>query len=366
MMMARATHDGAKRLRAGMRPFNIARSGYAGSQRYSASWMSGNASDWESLRLSVSMALNMGLSGLALAGADVGGFEKDANGELLTRWLQAASLMPYFRSHSASGTHSQEPWAFGQPYEVINRLAIALRYRLMPYLYAVTALCKEYGWPIIRPLFMADPHNQALRGIDDCYLLGDALLVAPVLHPGSTRRTVNLPAGIWYDYWTNEVHEGGQTITVPAPLERLPLFVRGGAVIPHWPEMRFVGEQDIETLTYRVYPGDFETVLYEDAGEGLAFEDGDYRWLYITVGWDEGRLLIDRRVAGRYTPPYQNMRVEVVGFEEEPTRVRIDRQGAPVWFYDDGLLELTTETFQRIEITRKALPGDRTVMRRPW
>jgi alpha-glucosidase len=366
MLMARASHEGMKRLRSGLRSFNVARAGYTGGQRYAASLMSSNASDWESLRLSLSMSLNMGLSGVALAGTDVGGFDKDATGELLTRWLQAASLMPYFRSHSASGTQRQEPWAFGQPYEVINRLAIALRYRLMPYLYAVTALCKEYGWPIIRPLFMAEPQNQSLRGIDDCYLVGDALLVAPVLHPGVTRRSVYLPMGSWYDYWTNELHEGGQQVTVPAPLERLPLFVRGGAVIPHWPEMRFAGEQDVETLIYRVYPGEFETILYEDAGEGLAYEDGDYRWLYITVGWDEGRLLIDRRVAGRFTPPYQNMKVEVVGFESEPTRVRIDRQGAPLWFYDDGLLELTTETFQRIEITRKTLPGDRTVMRRPW
>lgn len=366
MLMARASNEGLKRLRSDLRPFNAARAGYAGIQRYAGSLMSGNLSDWESLRLSISMTLNMGLSGVALAGADAGGFDKDANGELLTRWLQAASLMPYFRSHSAASTHRQEPWAFGQPYEVINRLTIALRYRLMPYLYAVTALCKEYGWPIIRPLFMAEPQNPALRGVDDCYLLGDALLVAPVLHPGATRRSVYLPIGSWYDYWTNELYEGGQTITVTAPLERLPLFVRGGAVLPHWPEMRFVGEQEVQTLIYRVYPGEFETVLYEDAGEGMMYEDGDYRWLYITVGWDEGRLIIDRRVAGRYSPPYQNMKVEVVGFDEEPLRVRIDRQGAPLWFYDDGMLELTTESFQRIEITRKILPGDRTVMRRPW
>jgi alpha-glucosidase len=213
---------------------------------------------------------------------------------------------------------------------------------------------------------MAEPHNPELRSIDDCYMLGDALLVAPVLSPHTVKRSVYLPEGRWYDYWTGEVLEGGQTVTVPAPLERLPLFVRAGAVLPHWPEMAYTSEKPVETLIYRVYPGEFETVIYEDRGEGLDYENGDYRWIYITSGWEESRFLINRRIAGQYTPSYKDMKLEIYGFDEEPSRVRVDRQGAPLWFYDDGLLELTVDSFQRIEIMRKSLPTDATIVRRPW
>jgi hypothetical protein len=130
--------------------------------------------------------------------------------------------------------------------------------------------------------------------------------------------------------------------------------------------MTFTGEKEVETLIYRVYPGEFETVLYEDRGEGMDYEKGDYRWIYVSTGWEENRLVINRRVAGQYTPSYRDIKLEVLGFDEEPSRVRVNRQGAPLWFYDDGLLELTIDDFQRIEITRKALPTDATVMRRPW
>lgn len=366
MLMGRASAEALHKYHPESRPFNIIRSGFAGAQRYAMTWTGENSSDWDHLRLSVSMVLNMGLSGIPMTGPDVGGFNGDASGELLTRWIQAACLMPFFRSHSNFNTHAQEPWAFGQPYEVINRLSIELRYKLLPYLYSVVAQSKEYGWPVVRPIFMAEPDNPNLRAVDDAFMLGDALLVAPVLEEGATRRTVYLPQGEWYDYWTSELIQGGRSITIPAPLERLPLFVRAGAVIPVWPEMQYVGENEVETLVYRVFPGDFETVQYEDKGEGLDYEKGDYRWIYITCGWDDSKLIISRRVAGRYEPPYKTLKLEVVGFDEEPQNIRVDRQGAPLWFYDDGLLELTIDNFQRIEITRKAQPTDKTIMRRPW
>ncbi|MBI5669805.1 MAG: DUF4968 domain-containing protein [Chloroflexi bacterium] len=366
MLMGRASYEAQLKHRPNARPFNIIRAGYAGAQRYASSWTGDNTSDWDHLRLSISMTLNMGLSGAPFTGPDIGGFQKDTNAELFTRWLQAACLLPFFRSHTALGTAAQEPWAFGQPYEVINRLTIMLRYRLLPYLYSVFAQAREYGWPIVRPLFMAEPDNPDLRAADDCYLLGDALLVAPVVQAGAVRRSVYLPKGNWYDYWTNERLKGGRTIEVPAPLERLPLFVRAGAALPLWPEMQYANPQAVETLVYRVYPGEFETVLYEDAGEGLAYLDGDYRWIYLTCGWEDSKLVVNRRVAGRYQPPYQSVRLEVVGLHDEPLQVKVNRQSAPLWFYDDDLLEVTVDDFQRVEIIRKPLPTDKTIARRPW
>jgi alpha-glucosidase len=366
MLMGKASLEGLQKYCPDLRPVNIIRAGYAGAQRYAMSWTGDNASDWDHLKLSISMTLNMGLSGAPMTGPDIGGFRDDVTPELFTRWLQAACLLPYFRTHTSFGTAQQEPWSFGQPYEVINRLTIELRYRLLPYLYSVVAQCKEYGWPIVRPIFMAEPYNPDIRAIDDCYLLGDAILVAPILDEGATSRSVYLPAGAWYDYWTNELVDGGEQITVTAPLERLPLFIRAGAALPLWPEIQYVGEKSSDTLTLRIFPGEFETVLYEDKGEGLDYERGDYRWVYVTSSRDGDKLVIDRRVAGSYEPSYKMIRLEVVGFDEEPAEVRVDRQGAPLWFYDDDVLELTVEPFKTVEIMRKPTTSDRTMLRKTW
>lgn len=365
MQMARASLDALTKANPDKRPVNMLRAGYAGTQRYASSWTGDNASDWDQLRLSISMTLNMGLSGAPLTGPDVGGFRGNADGELLTRWMQAACLMPYFRNHSSLETQAQEPWAFGQPFEVINRVAIELRYRLMPYLYSMVAQCREYGWPIIRPLFTAEPFNPDIRGIDDSYMLGNSLLVAPVLKKGAVKRTLYLPNGEWYDYWTNEKFEGGQEITTPAPLERLPLFVRAGSVLPMWSERPNMAAEPDSTLLMRIYPGDMETALYEDAGEGLGYERGDYRWVYISSQWDGDTLNINRRIAGQYQPPYKSLRLEIVGFDDEPSEVLVDRKGAPLWFFDDGLLELNVTDFQKIQILQKSSGADRTILSRP-
>ena len=367
MQMARATFDALQTYTPNKRPVNMIRAGYAGAQRYASSWTGDNSSTWDHLRLSISMALNMGLSGAPMTGPDIGGFYGDTDAELLARWLQATCLMPYFRNHSALGTVQQEPWAFGQPYQVVNRMTIQLRYRMLPYLYSIVAQSAEYGWPIIRPLFMAEPDNPHIRSIDDCYMLGDGLLVAPIVESGATGRSVYLPSsGDWYDFWTNERLEGGQEIEVSASLEQLPVFVRAGLVLPLWPDMQFVGEHVVEKLNLRFYPGNYETVLYEDRGEGLEYRQGGYRWVYMSTTQTDDYLQINRRIAGHYDPSYQSIGLEIVGLADEPTDVIVDRQGAPLWFYDDGILEITTDTFKYVEIGLKPSSSDRTLLSRPW
>ncbi len=368
MLMTRATYEALEHsVPPDQRPVSMTRAGYAGTQRYASSWTGDNMSTWDHLRLSLSMTLNMGLSGAPMTGPDIGGFHGEVDGELFTRWLQAACFFPYFRGHTNLGTGPQEPWAFGQPYEVINRLTIQLRYRLLPYLYSVVAQCAEYGWPVIRPLFTAEPDNPQLRSVDDCYLLGDSLLVAPVLQAGAVSRPVYLPSGSdWYDYWTSTRVTGGQTIEVTAPLERLPLFVRAGSVLPHWPDMQYAGEQEPERLLMRAYPGSFETTLYEDDTRSMAYRGGAYRWIYITMAEDEETITINRRTAGNFKPAYQGISLEVIGLDSEPVDVKVDRQGAPLWFYDDGLLEVTAGLFSSVEINRKSQTSDPTLLRRPW
>jgi len=356
--MARVTESALRKLRPEARPLVVTHSGYGTST--GMVWTGANTASWDQLRLSIPMILNLSLSGLPLTGVNVGGALGECDGELFTRWLQAVCLLPVLRADSFAGMQARLPWTFGQPYELINRLTLELRAKLVPYLYAQIALHREYGLPVVRPLFMAEPENRALHDMDDAYLIGD-LLIAPVLEKGVSGRSLYLPRGLWYDYWTNEAILGGRVIEITAALERMPLFVRAGAVLP---EMLTASE----TLLLHVYPGDSENVLYEDSGVGLDAENGNYRWVYVTCEWDEDvRFFISRRTAGSYQPAYKTIRVEVVGLIEEPIDVKLDRQSAPLWYYDNGVLELTAEDgFRRIEIMRRSVPSDRTITHRPW
>lgn len=332
------------------RPMVVTRAGGLNTPRSVFVRLGNSLPTWDNLRLSLSQLLNLSLSGVMLVGAEVGG-----DPELYTRWLQAMSLVPLLSGQGA-------PWTFGQPYELINRLTLDLRARLLPYLYSVIAVSRQYGTPVLRPPFMLESSpSPALRAVEDCYLVGD-ILVAPVLDKGAVGRSVTLPKGLWYDYWTNEPVRGGISIDVTAPLERLPLFIKAGAILP----MRSL---EPGTLSLHVFPGNAENVHYEDHGDGRAFELGDYRWIYMSCVWDGGdaRFVITRRTAGRYEPPYKRVRVEVVGLQSEPAEVKLDRGRAPVWYFDRGVLEVDAdETVSRIEITRRVLPGDATLQRRPW
>lgn len=347
-LMGRATRDALLAQYPDRRPFNIIRAGFAGAQRYASSWTADNYSRWDDLLLSISMVLNMGLSGAPLTGPDVGGFMNHSTPELLARWTQAACLMPFFRNHSADGTIQQEPWSFGEPYESICRAAVELRYRLLPYLYSVVARSARLGHPIVRPLFMAEPDNPALRDIDDCYLLGDHLLVAPVLHQGATGRPVHLPKGTWYDYWTGTPYEGGRVINVDAPLDHLPLFVRAGATLPHWPLIQHVAEPVTETIL-RIYAGSSQSGLYEDAGEGFAYEQGDYRQTTITVQQQADQLQIERSTEGRYRPQPDRLTLEIIGLGRKTGQVLVDGQPATDW-HDDGVLRFSPGPFTQITI----------------
>lgn len=308
-------------------------------------------SDWDNLQASIGSALNMGLAGVPLIGIKPHGFSATMSVEFYARWLQVTCFMPVSFSHNVGEMLPYETEALQQSHGVIKRQVVALRYRFLPYLYSVVALCHEYGWPVIRPVFMLEPNNLNIRDISDCFLLGEAVLVAPVVNAGAVVRNVYLPAGQWYDYWTDRLFEGGQIISVPAPLERLPLFIKAGSIIPMWSDKNDADENEKPTITYRVYPGQAETVLYEDTGEGFNYQKGDYRWIYISSDWDSAKLIIKRRIAGRYVPNYQQIEMEIVGLSDEPSHVRIDRQGAPIWFFDDGVLEMTADDkFQQIEV----------------
>lgn len=338
LSMARATAEGLARLAPARRPFVLTRSGWAGSQRFAAHWTGDNRSTWESLRLTLPMVLGLGLSGIAFTGADVGGFAGFPSGELFVRWLQLGIFFPFLRAHTVFDSHDQEPWSWGEPYLSINRETIRLRYRLLPYLYTALWQCTQSGMPIARPLLLAFQDDPATFALEDQFLCGDALLVAPVLEAGATKRTVYLPAGTWYDFWSDALYEGAANVEAAAPLERIPLFVRAGSVVP----MVFVGQDDIplhteallqarpaEPLTLHVYPpagsgqcaGERDSWLYEDDGESMAYRRGEYRLTRFILSTSEARLDLAREVEGSFDPGYDRFQVIVHGIEETPSAV---------------------------------------------
>jgi alpha-glucosidase len=312
MQMARATVEGLRRLRPGERPVCITRSGWAGIQRYATGWTGDNHANWDHHWLSIPMLLNLGLSGLALTGPDVGGFSGIPSGELFTRWLQMGVFLPFLRAHTATGTPDQEPWSWGEPYLTVNRRFIELRYRLLPYLYTAAWQSTQSGAPIVRPLAWDFQQDEETHALDDQFLCGDALLVAPVLKEGAAQRTVYLPAGTWYDFWSDERHAGPARIEVETPLERLPLFVRGGSVLPLGPVLQYVGEHEVEELELHLYPaapGEMAgrarpNLLYEDDGRTQAYREGAYRLTRFVLaggGPPPTRLELERYVEGDET-----------------------------------------------------------------
>jgi alpha-glucosidase len=301
------------------RPFVLTRSGWAGLQRYAMNWMGDNISTWEHLRLTMPMIANLGISGLAFTGPDTGGFAQDCTPELLTRWLQLGVFTPFLRNHTSLGTADQEPWAHGEPYTSLNRRSIELRYHLLPYIYTAFWQCSQTGLPMLRPLFLIWPDDAQTYRLDDQFMFGDALLVAPVTELEATRRNVYLPAGVWYDWWSGRRYDGGQTITVAAPLDCLPLFARAGSIVPAWPVMQYVGEKPVDVLTLYVFAGNGESMLYEDDGASTAYERGDMRITRLVQRSTAEGLTIERRYEGTYTPGYTTVELIVRGLETGAT-----------------------------------------------
>ncbi|QNK39084.1 glycoside hydrolase family 31 protein [Caproicibacter fermentans] len=281
-LMAEASYKGMKQS-SGKRPFVITRACYAGVQKYSAVWTGDNQSMWEHLRMSLPMLMNLGVSGIAFCGADVGGFQYDCTPELLARWMQAAFLSPLFRNHSCSGTRSQEPWAFGAETETICRKYIELRYRFIPFLYDLFHAQLESGKPVIRPLFMEFQNDENVYDINDEFMAGDSVLAAPVVEQGKRARCVYLPHGQWYDFWTNEKISGGKHVIKEAPIDICPLYIRAGSVIPVWPVMQYTGEKPAVQCGFLIYPGNARYEHYEDDGESFDYEKGIYNIKKITV-----------------------------------------------------------------------------------
>lgn len=276
-LFSRSTFEGLSRLRPGERPFVLTRSSFAGGQRYAAVWTGDAVADWASLRQSIPMLLGLGLSGFPFVGGDIGGFVRMPSAELCTRWLQSAVFNPFMRMHTENATPDKEPWSYGWKHEAINRRAIELRYQLLPYIYNVMHEASETGMPAMRPLFLEFPDDERTAKIDDQFLFGPDLLVAPVLWEGADTRDLYLPAGDWFDYWTGRHYAGGKYISISVTLESIPMFVRGGGFIFRQPVIQHTGEMPGQPMRVLVAPAaKSEALLYEDDGVSLSHRKGKF------------------------------------------------------------------------------------------
>ncbi|MFE9539385.1 glycoside hydrolase family 31 protein [Streptomyces sp. NPDC006691] len=301
LCMARAGYEGLRRLRPDERPFLFSRSGWAGMQRYGGTWSGDVSTDWAGLRASLSLVLGLGLCGVPYSGPDVGGFTGSPSPELYLRWFQLGAWLPLFRTHAAKWAGRREPWEFGPKVLEGARAALAERQRLHPYFVTLAHLARLTGAPYVRPLWWGAPGDRALRDCEDSFLLGDALLVAPVLERGADRRAVRLPRGRWYDTATGEAHDGPGQVLLNAPLSRIPVLARAGSVIP------VLGEG-----------GGLELEVWAPAagrtGGGLVVRDSGDGWEQAKVERfatrvDHGRVVVERVDVGSGTEAGHPVRV---------------------------------------------------------
>jgi len=326
MRMTQATYEGVRKLLPDERPFVLTRASFAGGQRYSAAWTGDNIASWEHLQMSVPMCLNLSISGQPFVGPDIGGFFGNPSGELFARWLQLGVFMPLMRGHSVIDATNKEPWEYGKEFERINRQTIELRYRLLPHIYNQMWIAAETGIPPLRPLIFQYPGDPEIAAREASvqnaameFMFGEDILVAPVLWQGDKTRSLRLPDGVWYDYWSGIRYEGNQNVTVPAPLDRIPFFVKAGGVIPTQPVMQYFAEKAVDPLTFTIYPAERSIkTYYEDDGVSFGYQEGQFRRKTIRQDMTGAiQSLVFSEAEGSYEPAARSMIVRLVAPQAE-------------------------------------------------
>ncbi|HMV85860.1 MAG TPA: glycoside hydrolase family 31 protein [Blastocatellia bacterium] len=351
----RMYYEGSQALRPNQRVFALHRNGQAGMQRFAAFLWSGDVySTWETLKTHVPIAVNTGLTGIPWWGTDIGGFvpTKEYTGELHVRWFQFGAFCPLFRAHGRTW-HLRLPWGWNTgelghneisnytggaanpdlselrnaSVEPICKKYLELRYRMMPYLYSAVRETYETGLPVMRALWLHYPDDATAVARGDEYLWGRDVLVAPVVEKGATSRSLYLPRGDWYDFWTEEKLGGGREISKAVDLATMPLYVRAGAILPLDPVRQYTAEKVTAPTTLVIYPGaDGAFTLYEDDGATFNYRRGEFTKLQIN--WNNARRTLSLRPAGGAKAPGQRkLEIRLVG---EKTSRQIVFAGRPV------------------------------------
>lgn len=339
MLMVRASREGVMAVNPDKRPFVLSRANFIGGQRYGATWTGDNTANWYHVDVSIPMMLNLSLSAQPFCGPDIGGFAGDGDGPMFSRWMGFGALMPFARGHTAKGNINKEPWAFGEEIEATVRRAIERRYRLMPLLYTLFEESHRTGLPIARPTFFADPADPALRSEDDTFLLGDNLLVAAQVTPDRQRvhampRPVDGVAWREFDFPS---FDGGRDSKDP---DQPTLYVKPGGIVPTGPVHQHFGDRpdqrdELTLLVCLDADGKATGELYEDAGEGWGFREGDFLRTGYSAELKGDRVIIQtKKIDGQMTRPERTLNVRILlpdgteargeGRNGRPMRVPLD------------------------------------------
>lgn len=329
LLWVKALYEG-QRSYTDQRVFSLPRTTYAGIQRYGAALWSGDIDcTWEVLRDQVIIGQQVCMSGQPYWTTDIGGFMLPAfyEPELYVRWLQWGMWCPIFRTH---GTRAgNEPWSFGRDVEEIVTRFIKLRYELMPYIYTQARNTHETGVSMMQAMVMCYPDDEKAVQSELQFMFGPSFLVAPIVERGARQRKVYLPGGNWYDYWTDEAISGPIEIEAFAPLERIPVYVKAGSIIPKAPVMLCTGQKAWDPLVIDIYPGaDAEFMLYEDDGRTYGYESGKYAWTKISYSEAARSVTIDA-VQGQYPGQIRMRSYQVVLHDQERPRI-VTLDGKPV------------------------------------
>ena len=277
--MARSTYEGTKALLKNKRPFNLTRSGFSGIQRYAAVWTGDNVAYDEHMMLGVRLVNSMGLTGIAFAGYDVGGFVGDANTRLFARWISIGAFSPFFRGHSMINSRDSEPWSYGEEVEQISRNYIKFRYQLLPYLYSLFYEASRNGMPVQRSLAIDYPHDARIfeHQFQHQYLFGPSIMVIPVESNKEFVRVYFPKGNAWYSLYNGDKYNGHTDAILECPLHKLPVFVKSGAIIPMQPVVPHTG-QKTDLLIIHLYAGDSdnEFAFFEDDGISYDYQQGVY------------------------------------------------------------------------------------------
>ncbi|XP_049266715.1 neutral alpha-glucosidase AB isoform X2 [Rhipicephalus sanguineus] len=312
-----------------LRPFILSRSFFVGSQRYGAVWTGDNDADWKHLRVTVPMLLSLSVAGISFCGADVGGFFRNPDSELSVRWYQAGAYQPFFRAHSHIHTKRREPWSFGPETLELVRGALYQRYALLPLWYTLFFENERTGVPPLRPLWMEFPSDKAGFAVDDEHLVGNALLVHPVTEAGATKVSVYFPGEneVWYDVETWEKFDGLSTVSIPVTLSKIPVFQRGGTIVPKKERIRrcsALTKDDPYTLQVAL-PKEgkpAEGTLYIDDGATFDYKKGDL--LYLKFKFVDNTLTSEiLEGPGDFKTKAWLERVVIAGYPTRPSDVQL-------------------------------------------
>src|SRR5450755_511659 len=291
LMDTGAVYDGQRSASDKKRVYILSRSAFSGEQRNSVTAWSGDInSDFFSYRRQIPAGLNFALSGIPYWTTDIGGFvhgkpDDPAFRELFVRWFQFGTFSPILRVHGTRTPDENELWSYGPDAQKILVSFDKLRYRMLPYIYSLAWKTTSAGYTPMRPLVMDFRTDERAQNIGDQFMFGPAFLVSPVTEPAAATRQLYLPDAKWYDFWSGTPVAGGRMIEAPAPIERLPLYVRAGSILPLGPEMEWSTERAADPIELRIYPGaDGDFTVYEDENDNYNYEKGKYAT--IPMHWD--------------------------------------------------------------------------------